>query len=164
MEQKGKKNNKKTKLPKFNFYWIYGIVAVVLISINLINPSNSWVIKTNYSDFKQFIENKQVKEVIVVNKKEARVYIYPEQLSQSPHNNKGIPQKSVFGGTNNGPHYYFNIPNNEQFASFIEESNISYDYIEEDDFFYSYRSPFLVSCLLRKLCSRTLFKSYKRGV
>jgi ATP-dependent metalloprotease FtsH len=134
MEQKGKKNNKKTKLPKFNFYWIYGIVAVVLISINLFNPSNSGVIKTNYSDFKQFIENKQVKEVIVVNKKEARVYIYPEQLSQSPHNNKGIPQKSVFGGPNNGPHYYFNIPNNEQFASFIEESNISYDYIEEDDF------------------------------
>ncbi len=134
MEQKGKKNNKKTKLPKFNFYWIYGIVAVVLISINLFNPSNSGVIKTNYSDFKQFIENKQVKEVIVVNKKEARVYIYPEQLSQTPHNNKGIPQKSVFGGPNKGPHYYFNIPNNEQFASFIEESNISYDYIEEDDF------------------------------
>jgi ATP-dependent metalloprotease FtsH len=134
MEQKGKKDIKKTKLPKFNFYWIYGIVAVVLISINLFNPSNSGVIKTNYSDFKQFIENKQVKEVIVVNKKEARVYIYPEQLSQSPHNNKGIPEKSVFGGPNNGPHYFFNIPNNEQFASFIEEANISYDYIEEDNF------------------------------
>ncbi len=134
MEQKGKKNNKKTKLPKFNFYWIYGIVAVVLISINLFNPSNSGVIKTNYSDFKQFIENKQVKEVIVVNKKEARVYIYPEQLNQSPHNSKGIPQKSVFGGPNNGPHYYFNIPNNEQFATFIEEANITYDYIDEDNF------------------------------
>jgi cell division protease FtsH len=134
MEQKGKKSNKKTKLPKFNFYWIYGIVAVVLISINLFNPSNSGVIKTNYSDFKQFIENKQVKEVIVVNKKEARVYIYPEQLNQSPHNSKGIPQKSVFGGPNNGPHYYFNIPNNEQFATFIEEANITYDYIDEDNF------------------------------
>ena len=36
-----KKNNKgkgKGFMPKFNFYWIYGIVAVVLILINLVNP------------------------------------------------------------------------------------------------------------------------------
>ena len=104
-----KKKKIKGNLPKFNFYWIYGIVAVILISINLFNPVNSGIIKSNYSEFKSFIKNKQVRKVEVINKREARVYIYNEQLTQAPHKDKNIPEKSVFGGPNNGPHYAFNI-------------------------------------------------------
>ena len=133
----------KGKLPKFNFYWIYGIVAVVLISINLFNPVNTGIIKSNYSEFKSFIDNKQVRKVEVINKREARVYIFPDQLNQAPHKDKNIPEKSVFGGPNNGPHYIFNIPNNESFSAYLEESqkqyaytnkSLMYDYIEEDNF------------------------------
>ncbi len=64
------KNKKKIKgkLPKFNFYWVYGIVAVILISINLFNPVNTGVLKTNYSEFKSFIENRQVRKIEVINK------------------------------------------------------------------------------------------------
>ena len=138
-----KKNKIKGNLPKFNFYWIYGIVAVILISINLFNPVNTGIIKSNYSEFKSFIENKQVRKVEVINKKEARVYIYPEQLDQPPHKDKNIPEKSVFGGPNNGPHYVFNIPNNESFSNYLEDSQkeyaysnktLLYDYVEEDNF------------------------------
>jgi len=105
------KNKKKIKgnLPKFNFYWVYGIVAVILISINLFNPVNTGILKTNYSEFKSFVENKQVRKIEVINKKEARVYISPDQLDQPPHKDKNIPKNSVFGGPNNGPHYVFNI-------------------------------------------------------
>ncbi len=65
------KNKKKIKgnLPKFNFYWVYGIVAVILISINLSNQVNTGVLDTNYSEFKSFVENKQVREIVVINKK-----------------------------------------------------------------------------------------------
>ena len=138
-------NKKKIKgnLPKFNFYWVYGIVAVILISINLFNPVNTGVLKTNYSEFKSFVENKQVRKIEVINKKEARVYISPDQLDQPPHKDKNIPKKSVFGGPNNGPHYVFNIPNNESFSSYLEEAQkeysrknqtLMYDYVEEDNF------------------------------
>jgi ATP-dependent metalloprotease FtsH len=139
------KNNKKIKgkLPKFNFYWIYGIVAVILISINLFNPVNTGILKSNYSEFKSFVENKQVRKIEVINKKEARVYIYTDQLYQLPHKDKNIPKNSVFGGPNNGPHYIFNIPNNETFSLYLEESQkeysrvnktLMYDYVEEDNF------------------------------
>ena len=139
------KNKKKIKgnLPKFNFYWVYGIVAVILISINLFNPVNTGVLKTNYSEFKSFVENKQVRKIEVINKKEARVYISPDQLDQPPHKDKNIPKKSVFGGPNNGPHYVFNIPNNESFSSYLEmaqkeyarkNQTLMYDYVEEDNF------------------------------
>ena len=133
----------KGKLPKFNFYWIYGIVAVILISINLFNPVNTGILKSNYSEFKAFIDNKQVRKVEVINKREARVYIFPDQLDQPPHKDKNIPKKSVFGGPNNGPHYIFNIPNNETFSTYLEESqkqyaysnkSLMYDYVEEDNF------------------------------
>ena len=138
-----KKKKIKGNLPKFNFYWIYGIVAVILISINLFNPVNNGIIKSNYSEFKSFIENKQVRKVEVINQKEARVYIYTEQLNQPPHKDKNIPEKSVFGGPNNGPHYVFNIPNNESFSNYLEKSQkeyaysnktLLYDYVEEDNF------------------------------
>ena len=139
------KNKKKIKgnLPKFNFYWVYGIVAVILISINLFNPVNTGILKTNYSEFKSFVENKQVRKIEVINKKEARVYISTDQLDQPPHKDKNIPKKSVFGGPNNGPHYVFNIPNNESFSSYLEEAQkeyarknqtLMYDYVEEDNF------------------------------
>ena len=139
------KNNKKIKgkLPKFNFYWVYGIVAVILISINLFNPVNTGILKSNYSEFKSFVENKQVRKIEVINKKEARVYIYADQLDQLPHKDKNIPKNSVFGGPNNGPHYIFNIPNNETFSLYLEDSQkeysrvnktLMYDYVEEDNF------------------------------
>ena len=133
----------KGKLPKFNFYWIYGIVAVIMISLNLFNPVNTGILKSNYSEFKSFIDNKQVRKVEVINKREARVYIFPDQLDQPPHKDKNIPKKSVFGGPNNGPHYIFNIPNNETFSTYLEESqkqyaysnkSLMYDYVEEDNF------------------------------
>ena len=133
----------KGKLPKFNFYWIYGIVAVILISINLFNPVNTGILKSNYSEFKSFIDNKQVRKVEVINKREARVYIFPDQLDQPPHKDKNIPEKSVFGGPNNGPHYIFIIPNNETFSAYLEDSqkqyaysnkSLMYDYVEEDNF------------------------------
>ena len=138
-----RKGKGKTNIPKFNFYWIYGIVFVILISINFFNPMNSGILKSNYSEFKQFIEQNQVRKIEVINKKEARVYIFSEDLDETPHRDKNIPKKSVFGGPNNGPHYYFNIPNNETFSVYLEEAqknyakvnkSLQYDYVEEDNF------------------------------
>jgi cell division protease FtsH len=143
MSENKKKKKIKGKLPKFNFYWVYGIVAVILISINLFNPVNTGILKTNYSEFKSFVENKQVRKIEVINKKEARVYIFSDQLDQPPHKDKNIPKNSAFGGPNNGPHYVFNIPNNESFSSYLEEAQkeyarknqiLMYDYVEEDNF------------------------------
>jgi len=46
-------------------------------------------------------------------------------------------------GPNNGPHYVFNIPNNESFSKYLEDSQkeyaysnktLLYDYVEEDNF------------------------------
>ena len=106
------------------------------------NPGNTSGEKTSYSEFKSFVDNKQVKEIVVINKKEARVYIFPDQLDQPPHKDKNFPKNGVFG-PNNGPHYNFNIPNNESFSAYLEEAQkeyarknltLIYDYVEEENF------------------------------
>jgi ATP-dependent metalloprotease FtsH len=141
LNKKDNKGKGKGFMPKFNFYWIYGIVAVILILINVINPMSSGVESTTYPEFKSFIELKQVSKVEVINKKEAMVYIYKDKLDQPPHDR--IPKKSVLGGSNNGPHYHFNIPNNETFSTLLEETEslykeknlvFEYKYTEEDNF------------------------------
>ena len=133
----------KGKLPKFNFYWIYGIVAVILISINLFNPVNTGILKSNYSEFKSFIDNKQVRKVEVINKREARVYIFPDQLDQPPHKDKNIPKKVYLVDLIMAHIIFLIFPNNESFSTYLEESqkqyaysnkSLMYDYVEEDNF------------------------------
>ena len=87
------RKNTNTKKPKFNFYWIYAIIAIILISINLFSW-DSGIHKTTLPEFDGFIEQKHVRRVEVINQKEARVYIYPEYLDHPPHNAKNIPDKS----------------------------------------------------------------------
>ena len=82
-----KKNNKgkgKGFMPKFNFYWIYGIVAVILILMNVPNLLNSGLKSTTYPQFKSFLEKNQVKNV-EYNDTKAFVYIYSDKLNQEPH-------------------------------------------------------------------------------
>ena len=136
------KKNTNGKKQKFNFYWIYAIIAVILISINLFSW-NSGILKCTESEFESFLSQKQVNRVEVINHKEARVYIFSENLNEEPHSSKKIPNKNVFGGSNSGPHYTFIIPDNEKFREtlkYAEEKykedgkSLVYEYKEEDNF------------------------------
>ena len=102
---------------------------------------SSGVESTTYPEFKSFIEQKQVSRVEVINKKEAMVYISKDKLDQPPHDR--ISKKGILGGSNNGPHYHFNIPNNETFSTFLEQTEslykeknleLEYSYTQEDNF------------------------------
>ena len=41
------KNDTKFKLPKFNFYWIYGIIAVLMLSMLLTNEFTTLSLETD---------------------------------------------------------------------------------------------------------------------
>ena len=103
-----------------------------MISINLFNPSNTGLVKINELKFQEFVEKEYVKEVIIINKEEARVTLYPEKLAETEHGND--LQKNVFGGDNLGPHYYFNIGDNQNFTKYLLDENIPYFPETESDF------------------------------
>lgn len=60
------------KKPKFNFYWIYGILAVIFIGFQFLNfeePAK----KTTWFELKKYIEQGKVQKIILENKEIARI-------------------------------------------------------------------------------------------
>ena len=103
-----KKNNKKSnnssnnKLPKFNFYWIYGIVAVVLIGINLMNFNGFYTKKIEENQLWEWIDKQKVQQVEIVNNSEVKVYINKKYIND--------PEFTNNAKNRNNYQYSFEIP------------------------------------------------------
>jgi len=110
-KQPKKTTNSKGKKPAFNFYWIYAIIAVILISINLFNWDGGVREITQQKFTTDMLEKDQVDKLEIVNKEIVRIYIKQEALTDTTHSK--LNDKSLFGGKNKGPHYYFTILNDE---------------------------------------------------
>ena len=111
-KQPKKTTGNKGKKPAFNFYWIYAIIAVILISINLFNWDGGVREITPQKFRTEMLEKDQVAKLEIVNKEIVRIYIKQESLTNDTH--KTLDEKSLFGGSNRGPHYFFTILNDEK--------------------------------------------------
>ncbi|TXC81745.1 ATP-dependent zinc metalloprotease FtsH [Luteibaculum oceani] len=132
------KNGGKGQGPKkpYNFYWIYAVVLVVLVAVNVFNVS-SGLVNTTYSDFKEMAESGDVRKVVVFNEKTAEVTLTKEALEKEKYKKKIKPP--LIGGVNTGPHYTFNLPPgkdvvSEELERFRSESKIeTVDYQTRED-------------------------------
>jgi AFG3 family protein len=114
------KNNPKNKGPKFNMYWIYGLIVVALIGLNLFAPSLQTPEKqTSFLDFKRdFLDQGKVAKVIVVNKENAEVFLTPQARATQPK-----PGNPMFGSrSENEPDFSFNIGDYEVFDRNFQEA------------------------------------------
>lgn len=133
----GNSNKKGGKGKKpFNFYWIYAIVGLILISINLFNV-NSSLSHISPSEFRNMVEQGDINRVIVYNEKIAEVYVKQERLSDEPHSKK-VKSPMVGSAVSKGPHYIFEIgPGKEEFASSLkswnQEYELEYDFRTRDE-------------------------------
>ena len=115
------KNNKTTNKPKFNSYWIYGLISVFFISTYFIGGDSSVSTSKNISisSFERFLNKGEIKEVTVVNKNIAQVTLNKNALNSPDHKNANstnfLGQKNI-----NGPHYIFEIGNLELFQNKLE--------------------------------------------
>ena len=131
--------NKKINKPKFNPYWIYGIVITVLLVMSMFGGDNNWqsISKTNISDFERFLNQEDVAEVVVINQKMARVTLTQNALEKSVH--KVVKKENLIGQQNiQGPHYEFEVGNLELFQRKLEQAedngiNFKYDFISVEN-------------------------------
>ena len=101
-------NNKKEepKGTKFNFYWIYAIVAILFFGIQILNINTTT--ETSWQEFnRSMLQNKEVHKIIVVNREIAQIYIKKEFLKREKY--QKVSKKSFGNGMNEGPHYFFQI-------------------------------------------------------
>jgi cell division protease FtsH len=104
---------------KINPWLIYGAVALIFLFISFITGGSSFEepLKTSSSKFNEYLEKGQVEKVIVYNKTEADVYLTATALKESIH--KAVA-KDLLNRPNKGPHYTFDIGNDEIFQNKLE--------------------------------------------
>jgi ATP-dependent metalloprotease FtsH len=140
--QTGDKRNQKSKIPqvpKFNFYWIYGIIAVAFIVIQLL-PHDVSVNTTWFRVKKDMIMTHDVEKILVVNKVKANVYLKKESLKNEKY--KDLKDRGFFGDEV-GPHYHFEIGDVKQFADdlrdaekdFTDAEKTPVEYVTQPDYF-----------------------------
>ena len=129
----GKQTQKKiSKLPKFNFYWIYGIVVLFMVSMLFTNEMGALSVETNRQTLiQEYIKNRDVAKIeIIQNKNIAKIFIKESALSEHRHE---AVSKPLFGeGLNKGPHYYIKIGTSEVFETKIEEAQESFRLTESE--------------------------------
>ncbi len=132
---RGKKRtqNKKNQVPKFNLYWIYGIIAFFMVSMLFTNDLSSSSQETDRRTLiYEYLKNKDVDRIeIIQNKSIAKVYIKESALSERRHE---AVSKPIFGeGLNKGPHYIIKIGTSEVFEAKIEEAQEEFHFTKSEN-------------------------------
>ncbi|NOU48211.1 MAG: ATP-dependent zinc metalloprotease FtsH [Bacteroidales bacterium] len=114
-----KKANKPTDTnkPKFNFYWVYGVLAVVFIGLQLLN-FDSATESIEKGKLMEMLQNQDILKIDLVNKEIAEIYLKPESKTKYKTEEKGNGLTSNLGGPK--PDYTFQIGSIEQFESFVQ--------------------------------------------
>ena len=118
-----KKGSKKPTPNKkgFNFYWIYGAIAILLFFMFFYSGDENQK-QINWKEFeeKMFAQG-DVEKISVINKEIAEIYI-TEQALENDTNYKDVSKKTWGSGLNKGPHYNFNIGSVENFEDKLQEA------------------------------------------
>ncbi len=137
MEERNKPDNNMDKPtgPKFNSYWIYGMIALFLIALQLFNVSNTTNPKIDWDRFEGMAKDGAVEKVEVVNLKYAYVYLKKDRLASGKYEDASQSKLGV------RPHYIFNIGPDDEFKKDIDglrenldsESRFGFSYEEQKD-------------------------------
>jgi len=121
-KSQGSGGPKMPKMPKvkFNFYWIYAILGVVLFGLYLNNigvaPKD-----LGLGQLKEMLVNQDVEKILLVNKEQAEIYIKKEKLSLPKY--KDIkPANSL---TTTAPQYVYQIGSVETFEKDVTDSQVN---------------------------------------
>ncbi len=99
----------------FNFYWIYAVLIILLLSVNLFSWQSSAKEITEDEFYKELVNQGQVKRVEVINKSVAEIYIKDEYVNSAYHRKNKVGKE--------GPQYSFNIGSIDDFAANVRENS-----------------------------------------
>ena len=85
MDENKKENNKNTPKFKFNTYWIYGAVILLLISFQIFSGGDLASQSISKNEFNEVLRENDISKIIVVNNNVAQVFIKEDALSKSKY-------------------------------------------------------------------------------
>lgn len=139
---------KKQNAPKINPYWLYGMVIVLLLSLSFFGDGNLQSSgKTNISAFERYLNNGDIEQVLIQNKKTARIFLKQAALEKSDH--QALKKENFLGEVNvKGPHYSFEFGDLKLFQEKLERAKannieFSYDFVTIENKFFDVILSFL---------------------
>ena len=101
--------------PKFNSYWIIGVILLVMIGLQFIS-SGSGLKEIDSNRFFQILKNGDIEKLVIVNKEKVEVYISAERLTDAAYEDiRSQKSNSVLGQA--VPQYYFSIISQDVFVT-----------------------------------------------
>ena len=133
--QRNDRNEKEKPKRSFNFYWIYGIIILVILSINLFQYGGGMA-KIDPMEYQRMLEEGDVQRIIVVNEQTVKVFIKKEELANEPHKTK-IKSSPISGANEQGPHYWFNVGSSNSAKDELREDakkyGVPFEYETQDN-------------------------------
>jgi cell division protease FtsH len=117
--------DQKPVTPRFNSYWIYGILALFLLGLNFYSLSNAPSESITWGKFENMLRSGDVEKLSVINKEYAHVYIKGDRLSKYKDAAEG-----KFGAVR--PHYTFEIGPIDRFDEKLELVQKRYSFLGQD--------------------------------
>ena len=99
----------------FNSYWIYGIIILVILGINMSVMMNNSTKNITYTEFEEKVAGNKVERVDVINKQIAHVYLTPDALKTD------MPDYQESSYAVNQPQYQFEIGDMAFFLEKMQE-------------------------------------------
>ena len=113
-------DDKKSNNFKISPWIIYVVVIIGFIALNYFGGSGFQdTTKISYSKFNEYLNKGQIEKVIIYNKTEGEAYLTNAALKEKE--NKKVAT-DMLGHVNKGPHYSFDIGNDEVFQNNIEKA------------------------------------------
>jgi ATP-dependent metalloprotease FtsH len=107
----------KGKKPPFNFYWIYGILAVLFIALQFYNWGGSTIEISQQRFENEMLKNGDVEKLVIINMEYVEVFIRQEALSKTKFEDIGGEKAQAAG-----PHYKFSIGSVENFENMVRDA------------------------------------------
>ncbi|HPY66969.1 MAG TPA: ATP-dependent zinc metalloprotease FtsH [Bacteroidales bacterium] len=119
--------------PKFNTNWIFAILAVSIILVEILFSGKSSQ-KATTNMLKDMIANRDIESMIVVNKEQAEIYLKDTAVESGRYENLPKPGNGV-GLRVPKPHFIYNIGDISNFEPFLIETQENAGY-EETELIY----------------------------
>lgn len=120
------KNSEKNQKPRFNSNWIFAILAIAFIAVQLIYGGKT-IPKATTSEIRNMISNRDIEKIVVVNKDQAEIYLKDEAIASGRYPNVNRNNGRAGLGVPK-PDYTYTIGDISNFETFIsnEQKNSSY--------------------------------------
>jgi AFG3 family protein len=105
--------------PKFNIYWVYGIIALFLLGINFFPFSKSPKLVSFEEVNQTMLQTEDIEKLVVVNKEYVEVFIKPDRISEEKYKDVATTNLNT---VNKGPHYRFKILSVDDFTRKLNEA------------------------------------------